>query len=165
MTDIEIRPARADDRATLLGFLVAIQDYERALDPKLRLGAEAAESALVEIERKMAAHNGALLIAVLSGKAIGFVSCHDGDDEDKNLQEKYRPYGYVSNVFVAADHRGRGFGAALLDAAEDYLAGRGFSRVMLWVMADNTNARAAYEKRGYRPYDVLYEKSLGGRDP
>ena len=105
MTDIEIRPARADDRATLLGFLVAIQDYERALDPNLRLGAEAAESALVEIERKMAAHNGALLRAVLSGKAIGFVSCHDGDDEDKNLQEKYRPYGYVSNVFVAADHR------------------------------------------------------------
>ena len=26
-------------------------------------------------------------------------------------------------------------------------------------------ARAAYEKRGYRPYDVLYEKPLGGRDP
>ncbi len=162
MTDIEIRPARADDRATLLGFLVAIQDYERALDPKLRLGAEAAESALVEIERKMAAHNGALLIAVLSGKAIGFVSCHDGDDEDKNLQEKYRPYGYVSNVFVAADHRGRGFGAALLDAAEDYLAGLGFHRVMLSVMAANADARAVYEKRGYHTYEVIYEKQLGG---
>ena len=162
VADIEIRPARADDRATLLGFLTQFQDYERALNPNLRLGAEVAESSLCEMERKTAAHDGAVFMAVLSGGAVGFVCCYAGHDDDMMLDEQSRPYGYVSDVFVASEHRGRGVGAALLDAAEAYLAGLGFHRVMLSVMAANADARAVYEKRGYHAYDVIYEKQFGG---
>ncbi len=162
--EIDIRPARPGDRAILLGFLAAFQDYERGLNPNLRPGAEVAESCLAKIERDMAANDGAMFMAELTGEAVGFVCCYAGHDHDMLLHEQSRPYGYVSDVFVSPGHRGRGVGAALLAAAEDYLAGLGFSRVMLWVMADNRDARAVYEKRGYRAYDILYEKPLGGRD-
>ena len=165
MADLEIRPARPGDRAILLGFLAAFQDYERGLNPNLRPGAEVAESCLAKIERDMAAHDGVLFMAELTGEAVGFVCCYAGYDHDMMLQEQSRPYGYVSEIFVAPKHRGRGVGVALLDAAEDHLAGLGFSRVRLSVMAANADARTVYEKRGYRAYDVIYEKSLGGRAP
>ena len=159
---IEIRPARADDRATLLGFLAAFQDYERGLHPNLQPGAEVAGIQLAEMEGKAAANHGALLIAALAGEAVGFVCCYADHDDDIGVPEEYRPHGYVSDVFVASEHRRRGVGAALLAAAEDHLAGLGFSRVRLWVTAANADARAVYEKRGYRAYEVIYEKQLSG---
>ena len=162
MADIEIRPACPADRATLLGFLAAFQDYECGLHPNRRPGAEVAESSLAEMEREAAANDGAVFMAEIDGEAIGFVCCYADHDDDEMIHEEARPHGYVSDIFVAAAHRGRGVGAALLAAAEDHLAGLGFSRVRLSVMAANTEARALYEKRGYRAYDVIYEKPLGG---
>ncbi len=165
MAKVEIRPVRADDRAALLRFVGGFQDYERGLHPNRRPAAEVAEGYLAEMERETAANDGALFMAEVSGEAVGFVCCHAGHDEDMMINEETRPYGYVSDIFVASEHRGRGVGAALLAAAESHLAGLGFSRVTLTVMAANAEARALYEKCGYRADDVIYEKQLGGRDP
>ena len=163
MADVEIRPARADDRATLLRFVGGFQDYERGLHPNRRPAAEVTEGYLAEMEREMAANHGALFMAELSGEAVGYVCCYAGHDDDMMIHAEARPHGYVSDVFVAPEHRGRGVGAALLAAAEDYLAGLGFNQVRLAVLAANADARAVYEKRGYRAYEVIYEKPLGGR--
>ncbi len=160
--DIEIRPARPGDRATLLGFLAAFQDYERGLHPNRRPGAEVAEDYLAEMQREMAANDGAMFMAELSGEAVGYVCCYAGHDDDVMIHEETRPHGYVSDVFVTSEHRRRGVGAALLDAAEDYLTGLGFNRFRLSVLAANADARAVYEKRGYRAYEVIYEKQLSG---
>ena len=122
-----------------------------------------AEGYLAEMEREMAANHGALFMAELSGEAVGYVCCYAGHDDDMMIHAEARPHGYVSDVFVAPEHRGRGVGAALLTAAEDYLAGLGFNQVRLAVLAANADARAVYEKRGYRAYEVIYEKPLGGR--
>ncbi len=162
MAKVEIRPARPDDRATLLRFVSGFQDYERGLHPNRRPAAEVTQGYLAEMEREMAAHDGALFMAELDGEAVGYVCCYAGHDDDMMIHEETRPHGYVSDVFVAPEHRGRGVGAALLAAAEDHLAGLGFERVRLSVLAANADARAVYEKRGYRAYDVIYEKPLGG---
>ena len=39
------------------------------------------------------------------------------------------------------------------------------TRVRLWVLVDNSHTRAIYEKRGYRGYEMIYEKDLGKRAP
>lgn len=165
MGEVHIRPSRPDDRATLLRFVSDFQDYERGLHPNRRPGAEVSEDYLAEMERETAANDGALFMAEMAGETIGYVCCYAGHDDDMMIHEETRPHGYVSDIFVAPEHRSRGVGAALLSAAEDYLAGLGFRRVRLSVMAANVTARAVYEKCGYRAYDVLYEKSLGERDP
>ncbi|MFP6745351.1 MAG: GNAT family N-acetyltransferase [Alphaproteobacteria bacterium] len=164
MKDINIRPARPDDRALLLDLLTLFQDDERAIHPNRRPGVEIAEAAVAEIERDNGAHNGITLIAERDGEVVGFVACHDGHD-DALIYEALRDHGYVSDIFVRHAHRGHGVGSALLDAAEDYLAKRGFIRVRLWVLVDNSHSRAIYEKRGYRGYEMIYEKDLGKRAP
>ncbi|WP_448187625.1 GNAT family acetyltransferase [Azospirillum sp. sgz301742] len=53
--------------------------------------------------------------------------------------------------YLAADpnHRGRGFGRALVAAAEDWLVARGMPKVHLLVRETNTAAQGFYERLGY----------------
>ena len=161
MTDIVIRPGRPDDRAVLIELLTLFQDDERTIHPNRRPGVEVGDIALADIERDNAAHDGIILIAERGGEAVGFVACHDGHDDDILIYKDTRDHGYVSDIFVRHAHRGFGVGGALLDAAEDYLAKRGFTRIRLWVLVDNSHSRAIYEKRGYRGYEMIYEKDMG----
>ena len=55
----------------------------------------------------------------------------------------------VMTIAVAPRGQGRGFGKLLLDELERRAVGRGASHVILEVRADNTAARALYERGGY----------------
>jgi ribosomal protein S18 acetylase RimI-like enzyme len=65
--------------------------------------------------------------------------------------------GIVENVFVHPDHRDRGIGTALLDAAERALVESGVDTIALEVMAANDAARRFYARRGYRPHRLELE--------
>ena len=58
-------------------------------------------------------------------------------------------YGEVRSLYIHPDHMRRGYGKALLLAAELTLRIRGFSHSSLYVLEQNLNARAFYEKNGY----------------
>lgn len=59
-----------------------------------------------------------------------------------------------ANLTVAAAHRGRGIGGALLDAAEEHLAAVGAHTVYAWA-ADEPAAERFATRRGYRPGSSL----------
>lgn len=63
----------------------------------------------------------------------------------------------IHDLTVLATHRGRGIGAALLQAAEGEARTLGCCRLTLEVQEDNTPARALYERFGFR--DVTYGAS------
>lgn len=69
-------------------------------------------------------------------------------------------HGYVNDIYVVPERRGSGLAQALLRAAEDHLASTGITRVRINVLAANAMARRAYEKHGFEPYEVMYEKRL-----
>lgn len=62
--------------------------------------------------------------------------------------------GWLYYLAVAAGARGQGHGRAMLRAAEDWLAARGCSKVMLMVRRDNPVLRF-YTAAGYGEDDVL----------
>lgn len=83
----------------------------------------------------------------------------------------------VMTVATALQARGRGLGSALLAELERRALERGAAHLMLEVRADNTAARALYERTGYvllttrrryyQPGDVdalVLRKALSGRD-
>jgi ribosomal protein S18 acetylase RimI-like enzyme len=57
--------------------------------------------------------------------------------------------GEVVAIYVDPPQWGTGAGRALMDAALDRLAARGFASVRLWVLADNARARRFYERAGF----------------
>lgn len=82
-----------------------------------------------------------LLVAVdPSGRVLGFTSigrCHDGDCTDE---------WEVWDLWVAAEHRGRGIGSELLAAALELApAGRD---VVVWVLAANRRGLDFYQRHG-----------------
>lgn len=62
-----------------------------------------------------------------------------------------RRVGEVVAIYVDPLRWGTGAGRALMGAALDRLAERGFAEVRLWVLADNARARRFYERAGFAP--------------
>jgi ribosomal protein S18 acetylase RimI-like enzyme len=74
--------------------------------------------------------------------------------------------GWVYYVSVDPDHRHKGFGRAIMIAAEDWLRARGIEKLQLMVRDDNAQVHDFYQSLGY--YDqkrVVFAKWLDGRAP
>jgi ribosomal protein S18 acetylase RimI-like enzyme len=72
--------------------------------------------------------------------------------------------GWVYYVTVDPDHRKKGFGRAIMTAAEDWLRERGILKLQLMVRPDNTQVQAFYETLDYDEQErIVYAKWLDGR--
>jgi len=60
-----------------------------------------------------------------------------------------KPVGFVLDLWVRPEHRGRGVGTFLLDRAFAWCRLRGHAKLKLEVAAGNPEARALYERRGF----------------
>jgi ribosomal protein S18 acetylase RimI-like enzyme len=91
-------------------------------------------------------HDGALVASVLVG--------HDGHR------------GWVYYVTVDPDYRFKGFGRAIMSAAEHWLRARGIEKLQLMVRGDNAEVHAFYQSLGYFEQErVVFAKWLDGREP
>jgi ribosomal protein S18 acetylase RimI-like enzyme len=74
--------------------------------------------------------------------------------------------GWVYYVAVDPDCRHRGYGRVIMDAAEDWLRGRGIEKMQLMVRPDNAQVQAFYQSLGYFEQErVVFAKWLDGREP
>jgi GNAT superfamily N-acetyltransferase len=61
-------------------------------------------------------------------------------------------------------YRGQRIAHQLLAAIEQHLGRAGITRLRLGTLAANASARASYERGGFVPYEIIYEKLLGKPD-
>ena len=74
--------------------------------------------------------------------------------------------GWVYYVAVDPDHQKKGFGRAIMNAAEDWLRRAGIEKLQLMVRPGNEAVRAFYESVGYGEQPrVIFAKWLDGREP
>lgn len=74
--------------------------------------------------------------------------------------------GWVYYVTVDPDRRFKGYGRAIMDAAENWLRARGIEKLQLMVRGDNAKVHAFYQSIGYYDQDrVVFAKWLDGRAP
>ena len=90
------------------------------------------------IDKKRAVDDGLFFVAVEQGDVIGTVMAgYDGHR------------GWIYSIAVAAVHRQRGVGSALLTFAEERLAERGCPKINLQIMEGNEAVAAFYHANGY----------------
>jgi GNAT superfamily N-acetyltransferase len=132
--DIIVRVAGVADAAAIAALRsLWIEDEEPGFERRMTAWLEA------EGERRTA------WLAELGGSAVGMASML----EYRRMPKPGRPdsrWGYVSNMFVRAEMRGRGVGSALLGAVVAAADGRGYARV---VLAPSERAVAFYRARGF----------------
>ena len=74
--------------------------------------------------------------------------------------------GWVYYVAVDPDCRDRGYGRAIMNAAEQWLRGRGIEKLQLMVRPDNDQVQTFYQSLGYAEQErIIYAKWLDGRKP
>ncbi len=93
-----------------------------------------------------------LLVAEAAGAAVGLVWVGPAPEN--------RAGWWIYDIEVVEDRRGRGYGRALLDAAEGEVLARGGDSVGLNVFGGNAVARGLYESAGYEVAALLMRKTL-----
>lgn len=155
-----------------------------AADPiRIRLATPCDVAALTPLRTSLwpespAAHHEAELRAVLNGTSQRvyplFIFVAEENDGtlagflDANLRsaadgcDEQLPVGYVEGWFVHQDHRGKGVGAALLRAAEDWARTQGCTEMASDTSIDNYLSQRVHEACGFTVTErsILYKKRL-----
>jgi RimJ/RimL family protein N-acetyltransferase len=96
--------------------------------------------------------HGAHVLALEGARVVGSVSIH----RDEHPTTRHVA---TLGMFVTADHRGRGIGTALMDAAMRWAWAFGIERLELSVYPDNAAARALYRRFGFVEEGRLVRRS------
>lgn len=160
MTAPVIREARLpEDRPAILSFIHGLQVYERAIEPDRRTDDRVAAEFYDYIVPHALEHKGRIFIAELGGAPMGWAVFHEGRNH-VYVHEDERVFGYVAELFVEEEARGRGAGRALIRACEDAARALGHKVMLIGVLERNTRTAAIYEKAGYAPYSRDLRKYL-----
>jgi GNAT superfamily N-acetyltransferase len=159
MDELTIRNAAPSDRPHLRIAIVELQEHERNLHVT-RLPGETIADAYLEWMLGKAAGEGAILIAEVEGGFAGFVAgwIENGDNIAETPDSNR--FGFVSDVCILKPYRGRRIASRLLEAIEAHFRAAGVVRIRIWALAANSAARASYERSGFTPYEVVYEKAV-----
>lgn len=158
---IAIRPYRDSDRAAVTAALVAIQEHERTLHDTRVPGGPATEIYVGELLQDVATKSGAIFVAERGGALVGVVAGYIVDDPTVNETQDSNVYGYCSDIYVVPAERGTGLAQRLLDILERHLAAQApIRRFRITALAMNRLACRAYEKAGFAPYEVIYERLI-----
>ncbi len=135
---LEIRGFEADDLEALVALLNrAFPHPEPHNEPR------------ASIRRKLAVDRELLLVGLASGRLVA--AAMGGWDGHR---------GWLYSVAVAGSARGRGYGSAIVRAAEASLRARGCVKLNLQVLASNASAVGFWRKLGFRVEERI---SLGKR--
>lgn len=121
-----LRPATRAD----LDALVALEEAAFAGDRLSRRS----------LARLVGVRSAVVLVGVFAGQVVASAVV---------LLRSYSSRARLYSLAVAPSVRGRGFGAALLEAAERAAAARGATALTLEMRADNEAARQLYERHGF----------------
>jgi RimJ/RimL family protein N-acetyltransferase len=136
-----IRPAEPSDAPALVALLQSVgSEPEGWLLNDANLRSVAAERRYVRSVRRHP--DATLLVAEVDGEIVGRLSL---------ARDPHPSSAHVADfgITVAAQHRRRGIGTALLAAADEWARDAGIHKLELHVFPHNEAAIGLYEKRGY----------------
>ena len=93
--------------------------------------------------------NALVLLAFVDDRPVGVAVCFFAFSTFKAL-----PLLNIHDLAVLPQHRGRGIGRALLEAAERHARAKGCCKLTLEVQDDNTRARNLYRRFGFNDFVV-----------
>ncbi len=99
----------------------------------------------------------AVLVAEQGGEVVGYVYAAL---EPRSWKELRDAAGFIHDVAVIEPSRRSGIAGALVEAAVEWLRGRGAPRVVLWTAERNEGAHALFARLGFRRTMVEMTREL-----
>jgi ribosomal protein S18 acetylase RimI-like enzyme len=161
MHNFIIRRAQESDLSTLgkLGTLLAQTHFDFD-SRRFRLAGAASPEGYAQFLRGQMKHaDAAIFVAEQDGAVVGYVFA---ELEPLSWKELREAAGFIHDLAVDVTHRRSGAGAALMEAAEDWLRERGAPRVILWTAHQNAAAQQLFSRLGFKRTMVEMTRELGG---
>ena len=136
-----------------------MQDYEAGFESDRRRDPNFAIEHWRELQHRCAEKHGIMLIAEDAGKPVGWAFAHD-EKAEVFVVEPERTHGYLTELFLLPQARGKGLGRALIEACEAWARERGHKLLTVGVLSQNRSAVRAYEGTGYAPYVTVMRRYL-----
>ena len=143
MKNITVKAAKKEEIKTLLAFEQGIVEAERPFDSTLKEGEIHYYDLIHLIESPVAE----VVIAEIDGEPIG--SGYALIKEAKPYL-KHTHYAYLGFMYVKPQYRGQGVNKAILEALKQWAISQNIKEIRLEVYDDNTVAKKAYQKAGFK---------------
>jgi ribosomal protein S18 acetylase RimI-like enzyme len=154
--DVLIRSAVPSDVPGLCRLAALLAQQHAAYDPtRYRLPRSVADAYADLLTEELGREDAVVLVAELAGVPVGYAFARV---EPSSLVALTDRAGWIHDLYVVAECRGRGTGGRLLDTAIQALGDRGVVDVLLGVAVQNEAAAALFRRRGFRP--TLQEMTL-----
>jgi ribosomal protein S18 acetylase RimI-like enzyme len=155
--DIRIRPALKADLPELVRLAALLIRTHHQFDPKRFMAQERERDYPAFLLEQLASADAAIMIAESAGRVVGYIFAAI---EPASLKELREEAGYIHDLAVLEDARGRGVAALLMAAAAEWLKSHGVPRVLLWTATENIHAQRLFERLGFRPTMVELTREL-----
>jgi GNAT superfamily N-acetyltransferase len=163
---ITVRPYQPDhDLPALKRCFIELQDFERALDPRMPAGTAVVDDYLELLFSRCEQYRGQIFVAERTADGgrdplVGYV-CVWARTWSDEPDDGPLVFAFISDFLVLPDFRRQRIGQKLLEAAEAYARDHGARWLRLSMKAANEGAGAFYAACGFAPFEIQFEKSLG----
>ncbi|QCK17086.1 GNAT family N-acetyltransferase [Mangrovivirga cuniculi] len=140
-----IRKAVEAEIDILLGFEQGVVDAERPFTTTLKDGT----IHYYDIIDLIKSDKAEVLVAVSDNEIIG--SGYAKIMEAKPYR-KFKEFAYLGFMYVKPEYRGKGINKMIIDSLIEWAKSRDLTEVQLDVYDENTSAKKAYEKVGFKPH-------------
>lgn len=133
-----------------------VLEENKGLAPYVAKREEAAEN-YTEFLRKQIGGEGAALVAKEGGETAGYTLLLI---KDEIPIFKIKKVGWISDLFVKKQFRGKGISTALMDKAIEWFKEKGVQHVSVPLYCDNKAAHSVYKKKGFLDYKLEMRKEI-----
>ena len=146
-----MRPAEAE---SVLALWLELVDHHRRLDPGYPSSRNLLPALRRELARAMQEPRCRLFVAEVEGQLCGFLLAEIEREGDEGAP----PGGWIHELYVEADQRGRGIGSRLVADAQAFFAEWAGSRVCVRVEARNPEGLRFWQRRGFAERARILER-------
>ena len=143
---MEIIEATASHMPELYKLWTEFFDYHRDIDPYYTRSEDAQEHIEKRFREKIEGEDSQVLVAVEGGGVVGYSLSWIGEGSPF---VKHRRYGFISDLAVASDRRGRGIGDSLIGTTLAWFETKRVKRIIINVLVGNPKAIRFWERHEF----------------
>ena len=164
---MEIRDYQKEDFAELCVLMNEFNNYIASVDTEKIVKSFSSqadiESYTIQTIKDADERNGFVYLAEENGSIIGFIQgIVDNNDKDVLYKLSHIPFsdGWIGELYVKPEYRGRGIGKKLVKKAHEYFRKHGCRFVRLLVLNDNSETVKIYKNLGFKVRDLELTNEL-----
>ena len=149
-------------KVDLITALMELQMHEHGLsDTRKSPSIKNCEEYFSVLLKNIETQEGKIFVCLQGNVFTGFVSYYIEQNEVIFEEDNSNIYALISDICVLKSFQNQGIAGHLLDKIFDHLKIKQFNgRIRVNSLTNNLSAIRTYEKYGFKPYEITYEKNI-----